>query len=489
MNADQASAGQGGPGASDDTRIGRSTYVVVAVVVLAVLATMLVLHQTRSTPAATPDPGPDTPTEPVADVDLEFAVWGSPAEIAAYEGIVEDYNASAAHVEVTLTSFEDPVSLLAAMDDGEIDPDVYLLRRMDLADTLESDRNVPLLDLLDARGVAFGDDYSRDSFAAFTAEDNLQCMPYGTSPMLMYYNTDLIDFEAIAERGLPVPNEERTSWSLEAFAAAAQDASKPRRGTRGVYIEPTLEGLAPFVLSGGGQLFDDPVEPTSLALEEESSVDAVRRALEVLRDPKVTLSAAQLRRRSGAEWFAEGKVAMIAGYRDLVPALREVPGLDFDVLPMPSLGSAATIGELTGLCIGSGRPASAGAAADFLVYLVSDEAVARITQLGHLHPTNVQIAFSDAFLQPGLEPESSAVFNSAARAIQLQPLLDDLELLETTVGPQVRELFTAPVLDDLETLLAEIDATSQTVLGPDEEPGEESTGDPAEESTEPSGEE
>ena len=47
---------------------------------------------------------------------------------------------------------------------------------------------------------------------------------------------------------------------------------------------------------------------------------------------------------------------MIAGFRALVPELREVPGLDFDVMPIPSIDGAATVGDITGLCISPGPP-------------------------------------------------------------------------------------------------------------------------------------
>ena len=59
----------------------------------------------------------------------------------------------------------------------------------------------------------------------------------------------------------------------------------PGAKTKGVYIEPTMSGIAPFVYSGGGQVFNDPTEPTSLALSEDGSTDALRQTLELLRDP------------------------------------------------------------------------------------------------------------------------------------------------------------------------------------------------------------
>lgn len=447
-------------------RLDRPTRVVVAVVVVAVLAAMFGVWKTRPDEAlARPKPMPSGSPK----LDLQFGVWGSPEEIKAYQDIVDDYNEGSQRTKVSIRFWPTAAKMVEAMDAGEADPDLYLLPRRDLRDTLDNQRNVPLLDLLDARRVNIGDDYSRDSVAAFSAEDNLQCMPYATSPMVIYYNEDLIDFDKMAARDLPVPGEDRTKFSFDQFRAAAEFASRPRKGTRGVYVDSTLEALAPFILSGGGELFDDNESPTRLNLQDGSSTEALRSTLEVLRDPLLTLSAKQLKQRSGLDWFKAGKVGMIAGYRSLTPELRDVEGLNFDVLPMPNLGAAATVGDLTGLCIGSGRPSAVGPAADFLVHLVSDDAVARIAETGYVQPTNLRVAYSDAFQQLGELPFHAHVFIDAVRRIAMMPLLDNWDALESAIGPQVRDLFTKPVLDDLGDLLTQIDDASALVLDPSQQ--------------------
>ena len=119
------------------------------------------------------------------------------------------------------------------------------------------------------------------------------------------------------------------------FRAAAEYASRPRRNTRGIHVDPTLRGLAPFIYSGGGKVFDDDNDPTSLALSDDGSTDALRRTLEVLRDPRLTLSTKQLEQRSAVDWFKRGKLAMIAGFRGLTPEPRGIAGLDFDVMTEP----------------------------------------------------------------------------------------------------------------------------------------------------------
>ena len=138
-------------------------------------------------------------------------------------------------------------------------------------------------------------------------------MPYGISPMVIYYNTELVDFEAMAERGLDVPtvdDEDLTKkpvWTLEQFQAAAEYASRPRRGIAGFYIAPTLRGLAPFVYSGGGKIFDDDDDPTSLAFSSDDTKSALEEVLPLLRDPKLTLTAGAAVREDAAGVVPRGQ--------------------------------------------------------------------------------------------------------------------------------------------------------------------------------------
>ena len=87
-----------------------------------------------------------------------------------------------------------------ALRAGEASPDVYLASRRDLTFLREEGYATPVDELLDERSVEFGDGYSRDALEAFSADTRLQCMPFGVSPMVIYRNTDLVDFERMVER-------------------------------------------------------------------------------------------------------------------------------------------------------------------------------------------------------------------------------------------------------------------------------------------------
>ncbi|WP_164477786.1 ABC transporter substrate-binding protein [Nocardioides pantholopis] len=443
------------------------------------MAAALALALTASSCTGDSEPEPrrsPAPSSPAPTAALTFGVWGGPEEIAAYQAMVDTYNATSGAEPVTIEPYADAAGLVAAVQKGgAAAPDVYMLPRTDLAWLREERRNVPVDELLDERGVNFGDNYSRSALEAFSDDLRLQCMPYGVSPEVVYYNKRLVDFDRMERRGLQVPGGERVRWTFDQFAEAAAFASRKRRGTKGVHVPATLEGLAPFIYSGDGKVFDDADDPRSLALAGDESRAALERTLTLLRDPTVTLSEKQLSRRSALEWFKAGKLGMITGQRDLVPQLRAVPGLDFDVISMPVLDTPATVGDVTGICI-SARSASVPQSADFLVHALSTDAVAEVTEAGFLAPANQTVALNDAFLQPDRAPEHATVFTGGVSSMVLPPLLTTWPELDATVNPMLAELMNVSIIEDLGEATERIDEASRTVLDPEslEESAEES---------------
>jgi multiple sugar transport system substrate-binding protein len=411
------------------------------------------------------------PTKPASaePVVLTFGVYGPPRALSAFRATVAAWNTVSDGPEVKVHAWRDRARMRAALESGDVPvPDVFMSPRSDLRWLLDDELTQPVDELLDERGVNFGDGYARDALQAFSADDRLQCMPYAVSPMVIYYNKNLVNFNRMSRRGLDAPDVDASSWSFEQFAAAAEFATRPGRGTKGVHIAATLPGLAPFIESGGGNVFDDAVDPTSLAFSSDGSRSALERTLELLRNPQVTLDEAQLAEATPVRWFERGKLGMLAGYRPLVPRLRLVPSLEFDVMPMPVLDGSATVGDVTGLCL-SRKAASTPAAADFMVYALSTEAVERVTRSGYLAPANLEVALSDVFLQPLREPAHSQIFNTSVRAMSLAPLIDTLDDLEEAVQPGLEQLVYGVGVLDLDAVTQEIDDTSRTILDPESE--------------------
>jgi multiple sugar transport system substrate-binding protein len=430
-----------------------------------------------SSPPAEPTSEP-TSASPTETVDLSFGTFGSNDEIAAYTQMAKNFRTVNERAHVTVSAWQHHDGLRRSVEQGKPLPDVFLVSRRDLRWFTENGLTLPVDTLLDERGVDFGDVYSRDALEAFSSDNRLQCMPYGVSPQVVFYNPALVDFDRMAARGLDVPAEDHRRWSWDQFVAATKFAARPARGTKGVSIDPTLTGLAPFVYSGGGDLFNDDNDPTSLAFGGEGTQGALETTLQVLRDPKLTLTQEQLAERSALEWFEEGRVGMITGTRALVPVLREVQGLSFDVMPIPSIEGQATVGDITGLCIAKDtkRPATA---ADFMVYASGSEAVGEVAREGYLQPANQEVAFSDDFLQPDAMPATGAVFNESVTRMVIPPLLDVWDELEKAVEPYLQQMLYAGPTIDLPLIGSQIDTVSQPILSPETATPTPQTGSPA----------
>ena len=423
-------------------------------------------------PGATPSPSSGTsPSQSEEVTRLTFGAYGNEDELTAFQKVVDAFNATSRTREVELVTWPDHESAVADVLAGRA-PDVFMTSRRDLGRLTDARAVRPVSLLLDERGVDFGDRFSRDAVEAFALDDDLQCMGYSISPMVIYYNDELIDFDRMERRGLDVPSEERERWTVAEFTAAAQFATRKGR-VDGVYIEPSLRGLAPFIYSGGGAVYDDDNQPTSLAFSDESTREALDLTLSVLRDPTLTPSEQDLARATPLELFRRGKLAMIAGFRDLVPELRQHAPLSFDIISMPVLDRAATVGDIDGLCI-SADTEHVNDAADFLAYAVSDSAIEQVTRTGYIVPANTQVAGSEVFIGPGRQPEHAQVFNAAIRGMVVPPLIDDTAALDRAVGPLLQNLLTDPGVLDLETATGRIDERSRTVLAPESESPSES---------------
>jgi len=416
-----------------------------------------------------PDPSPSPSVSESTDsspIRLHLAVYGEPGELKVFSSLVEDFDAERPDVDVTLDTYRDHTEAVRSYRAGGPYPDVFLVSRADLAWLQEQERVRPVDELLDERGVNFSATYARDTLEAFASDNGLQCLPYAVSPTMLYVNRDLVDFDTMAARGLDV-TDDPTRWSWEQFEAAVRFAARPRRDTWGVYLEPTLAQLAPFVYAAGGNLYDDPVAPTTMAFSSGDTQAALEQILPLFRNQRLMPTPEEVDGRSPVELFEDGEVGMIVGSRDLTPTFRKTLGVDFDVMPIPSIARTQTTGEVSGVCLSS-ETADADLAADLLMATFSTEAITRIARRGYLVPANVEVAQSVAFLQPGMQPANAAAFNRSVRDLVVAPPEVDQADLDEAVGDDIRALLEQPVID-VESLGGLIDAHSTALLAPETE--------------------
>lgn len=441
-----------------------ATSVLRAVAAGAALTALAAGCSTGDEPRADPTP---TPT-PSARTSLTFAVYGPEPVLEAYREIAARYMIENPDTKVDVRAYSDHAEAMTALRTTSAKgdaPDVFLMDHDDLAPLIEDDAVRRVDDLLAEREIDFGDGYARSGLEAFSADAALQCMPLDVSPLVVYYNPKLVELDRIAEPGLnPVTQED--GWSLEEFGRAALQPRGP--GVRGLYVEPDLEQVAPFVWSGGGEVVDELDEPTRLTLSDGPSAAAMEQLLELVRNPGMTFDEKALDRQSALDRFKAGKLGMILGFRDLTPELRAQRGLIFDVMPLPTLSSGATVATLSGLCISSQteEEGRADAAADFLAAVISDRGAATLADTGYVMPANLDVLNDDVFLQSGQRPLHASVFADEVRDIRLLPSTVRWPLVVRSTARQLTDLFYDPIILPLQERLEAIDESSVPLLDP-----------------------
>lgn len=419
----------------------------------------------------TPSPSPSLSTTPASsspEVKLHFAVYGNDDEIESYVDLANAFTKNNPNITISLERAPDSGPAMNNLSHKFAQgnpPDVFLMEHEDLPALMAEQRVQPVDQLLEDRQVDFGDGFQRDGLEAFSADSALQCMPHDVSPLVVYYNQRLLNLRSLVEDDEEPPTAE-DGWTWEQFAQAANKMSRGR--TKGVYIQPRLEEIAPFIRSAGGEVVDDISAPTTLTLSDGDTREALEQVLTLARDPQLTPTRTALQRQSAVDRFKHGRIGMIMGTRELTPELRTAKDLDFEVMPLPSLGRYRTITSMSGYCISS-RTDNLQAAADFLAFAVGREGATITTTGGYVVPSNLQVAHSPAFAQPGQEPANSFVFNEGVRRADPVPFVRQWPEVVEEIQPFLEKMFYSPVIADLETLTEKIDTASQPILAPDEE--------------------
>ena len=166
----------------------------------------------------------------------------------------------------------------------------------------------------------------------------------------------------------------------------------------GLGLEPTMIRLAPFVWSNGGELFDDPDNPTGFALDSPQTLDAMQDFLDLgIHNPPIPddedVEAEDLESR-----FLNGRLAMLLSSRRSTPTFRTITDFDWDIAPLPMHTQPAGILHSDAYCMTRASGAK-DAAWRFVEYALGPEG-RRSWPSGRTVPSLIEVANSEAFLDP-----------------------------------------------------------------------------------------
>ncbi len=378
--------------------------------------------------------------ERVNDQQVSFAIFGDPAELAAYEALVEAFENEYPDIDIQLrhTPGQGEYRRRLATEFSSGSPsDVMLLNYRRFATFAAQGGLEPLGPYLAQSDQIQATDFFAPTIEAFQLDNELWCIPQNISSLVVYYNQDLFD-----AAGLPYPEDD---WTREEFLTAARALTLDmdddgRIDQYGVGISPNLFRLAPLIWQNGSELVDDPANPTRLTLDTPEALDALQWLVDLQVKEGVVADAVGEASESSESRFLNGRLGMYFNSRRGVPTYRTIKNFTWDVAPLPHGSQAAGILHSDAYCLAAAaqNKEAAWQFIEFANSLVGQEIVARS---GRTVPSLKAVANSPVFLDPTLPPANSQVFIETVPLLKRVPIMTTWAGIEETASREIERAF------------------------------------------------
>jgi multiple sugar transport system substrate-binding protein len=386
------------------------------------------------------------PVTSVASVggNISFMVFGDPAELAAYQKLVDAFveGYPDVHVELIQIPGQSEYRNRLAADIAAGNPaDVVLINYRRYAGFAHAGALEPLGAYLEKSELIKESDFYPEAIKPYKWNGELMCIPQNLSSLVVYYNKDLFD-----QAGVPYP---ASGWTWDDFLSAAQSLTKDldNDGTTdqfGVGIESSLIRFAPFVWQLGGQIVDNDVAPTTLLLNSSEALEASRFFFGLQTDFHVTPNREQEVSEDSESRFINGRLAMFFNSRRGVPTYRESAKFNWDVAPLPQNQIQASILHADAYCLPSASK-NKDAAWTFIEFANSVEGQTIVASTGRTVPSLISVANSPAFLDPNAKPANSRVFLEAIPYIHPLPVHPNWAEIEDVASEELARGFYGEV--------------------------------------------
>jgi multiple sugar transport system substrate-binding protein len=406
-----------------------------------------------------------------AETPITFAFWGDPAEAAAYQHLITEYESQAPGAQVIAQytpGKEDYGRKIATSFSGNTAPDVFLVNYREYGRYAASGALEPLGPRLRESTAISEDDFYELPLDAFRGADGeLICIPQNISSLVVYYNVELF-----AAAGLDLPT---VDWTLDDFVEAAQALTLDVDDdgivdVHGLVTDSSMVRYAPFIWMHGGEIVDNNEQPTRLLLDSPKA----RQGIEWFMDlgaggHNVVPTEAEVLAEDNLSRFMNGRAAMLLDSRRVVPTLREIDAFVWDVAALPRGEEPASILHSDAFCMWA-EVTDKEAAWRFIEYAVGLHGQEILAATGRTVPSLKSVAESAAFYGDSDRPGAVGKTVNAASPVSAHVFLDTIPTLRRlpsfATWPEVEDIFNAQFQKslyddfDLEKALVNVNSNS-----------------------------
>lgn len=382
--------------------------------------------------------GPAAPA--VASGQIALLITADPPEEAAYRTLLAAFQESEPLVIIDLVnmpSLNDMVRQLLLDFASGTPADLFLLSYRRYPAFAAKQTLTDLAPYLAASTVIRATDFYAQALDALTWQQQLYGIPHNLSGLLVYYNKTLFDGAGVA-----YPNADWT-WDDCVEMAQALTLDHDGDGVREVWglgTDAITMRVAPFIWMAGGDLVDEPDQPTRLALDTPEARHALAWFVALQTEHGVVPDPVTEKAESHEARFINGRLAMYLESRRVTPSLRQHTSIDWDVAPLPRLDQPSTVLHADAFCLAAQSQHKA-AAWSLIEYATAPAGQTILTRTGRVVPSNKQVATSPAFLDPAAKPASSQHFIDALPYVRRLPLMPTWPDIEAGIGRELELAF------------------------------------------------
>ena len=374
--------------------------------------------------------------------NVSFMVFGDPAELAAYQELVaafEQVHPGIAVELIHIPSMSDYRLRLGA-DFAAGDPaDVVLINYRRYAPFARKGVLEPLAPYLRRSDVISDNDFFRVATDPFRWRGQLMCIPQNISSLVVYYNRDLFDAAGVA-----YPSDD---WTWDEFLETAQALTADPDGDGltdqyGLGVDPSIFRLAPFIWQNGGELavLESGLRPIRLALDSRAAREATEWFVALQTEHGVAPDALAETAEGSESRFLNGRTAMFLNSRRGVPTARRIDGFEWDVAALPRQEREAGILHSDAYCMAAATQ-DKDAAWAFIEFANSPVGQAIVARTGRTVPSLIEVASSEAFLDPGVAPANSRVWLDTIDTLRTVPVMAAWVDVEELSGDELERAF------------------------------------------------
>ena len=372
--------------------------------------------------------------------NVSFMISGDPHEYAAYQDLVAAFEEANPDVKVELRYVPDDGEYrrrLAADLSANVPADIILLNYRRIADFAANGALEPLDSYLANSETLSLDNLFDPAVKAFQFADQQWCIPQNISSLVVYYNKNLFD-----AAGIPYPTND---WTWDDFLSAGLTLTADTNGDGvtdqyGAGIDPILYRLAPFIWQLGGELVDDPANPTQLVLDSPTALAAMQWFVDLQVKHHIVPDAAAEASESDESRFLNGTLGMFFDSRRGTPTMRTISDFDWDVAPLPNGSTPASILHSDGYCM-TADSKDKEAAWRLIEFANAQTGQEVMVTTGRTVPSMRVVAESPAFLEPDNPPANSRVWVDVVPTLRQVPTMPGWVAVEDAASAEIERAF------------------------------------------------